>query len=383
VSASASVNMSRLAELIRDHIRSKGPVSFAWFMEQALYHPEFGYYCSARKRIGREGDYFTNVSVGKAYGEILAGQLVEMWEILGRPEPFLIVEQGAEDGQLAADILEALRTSYDELFRCALYRVVEPIACKREEQRARLEPLAEVSWVDQLSELEPITGVFFSNELLDALPVHLVEYWGDEWHELLVRDADDGFEFLRSSDLNSDLRKALQGVEVSAPYRTEVNLAASEWVRAVASKLANGFVLIVDYGYPKAEYYSPERREGTLTCYSKHRKSYEPLVRPGELDITAHVDFTAVAEAARRAGLSVAGFTDQHHFMVGAAEARLRQLERQIAMSAGSTLHADFVRNYRTLMHPGNLGLTFKFLLLSRHVDGGPSGFRYAREGAL
>jgi SAM-dependent MidA family methyltransferase len=375
--------MSRLAELIRDHIRSKGPVSFAWFMKQALYHPEFGYYCSARKRIGREGDFYTNVSVGKAYGEILAGQLVEMWQILGRPNPFSIVEQGAEDGQLAADIIETLRTNYEELFRCAFYRIVEPFARNREEQRARLEPLTEVSWVDQLSDLEPITGVHFSNELLDALPVHLVEYWGDEWHELFVRDADDGFEFLRSSDLNSDLKKALQDIEVSAPYRTEVNLAASEWVRAVASKLATGFVLIVDYGYPRAEYYSPERHEGTLTCYSKHRKSYDPLVRPGELDITAHVDFTAVAEAARRASLSVAGFTDQHHFMVGAAESRLRQLERQIAMSAGSALHAGFVRNYRTLMHPGNLGLTFKFLLLSRGVNGRPSGFRYAREGAL
>jgi SAM-dependent MidA family methyltransferase len=141
--------------------------------------------------------------------------------------------------------------------------------------------------------------------------------------------------------------------------------------------------LIIDYGYPRAEYYSPERREGTLTCYSVHRKSYDPLARPGEIDITAHVDFTAVAETARTAGLRVAGFTDQHHFMVGAAESQLLELERQIAVSAEVSSQASFLRSYRTLMHPGNLGLAFKFLLLARNAEGRPSGFRYAREGAL
>ena len=375
--------MSPLSELIRDHIRLQGPVSFDWFMEQALYHPEFGYYCSARKRIGRAGDYYTNVSVGKAYGEILAGQLDEMWEILGRPKPFSIVEQGAEDGQLAADILEILRTRYDKLFQSTFYRIVEPIAQKREEQRARLEPLAKVSWVDDLSKLEPTVGAFFSNELLDAFPVHLVEYVEDEWHELLVQNADGGFEFLQSRDLRPELKQALRGVQVSAPYRTEVNLAARKWIQAVAENLSRGFLLIIDYGYPRAEYYSPERSEGTLTCYSAHRKSYDPLARPGEIDITAHVDFTAVAETARAAGLRIAGFTDQHHFMVGAAESRLLQLERRMAVSAQLPSQANFLRSYRTLMHPGNLGLTFKFLLLARNAEGRPSGFRYAREGAL
>lgn len=375
--------MSSLTELIRDHIRSQGPVTFAWFMEQALYHPEFGYYCSARKRIGRAGDYYTNVSVGKAYGEILAGQLDEMWEILGRPKPFSIVEQGAEDGQLAADILGTLRTRYDKLFQSAFYRIVEPIVQKREEQRARLESLAKVSWVDDLSKLEPTVGAFFSNELLDAFPVHLVEYMEGEWRELLVQNADGGFEFLRSRDLRPELKQALRGVQVPPPYRTEVNLAARQWIQAVAEKLSRGFLLIVDYGYPRAEYYSPERSEGTLTCYSVHRKSYNPLARPGEIDITAHVDFTAVAETARTAGLRVAGFTDQHHFMVGAAESRLLQLERQMAVSVQFPSQANFLGSYRTLMHPSNLGLTFKFLLLARNVEGRPSGFRYAREGAL
>ena len=310
--------MSPLAEIIRDQIRARGPVSFAWFMEQALYHPELGYYCSARKRIGRGGDYYTNVSVGKAYGQILAEQLIEMWEILGRPVPFSIVEQGVEDGQLAVDILEALRISHEELFQCLRYLIVEPIARKQEEQRARLESIGRVSWVNEIAELGPITGVFLSNELLDALPVHLVEFSDGKWCELLVQNAESDFEFARSPGLDPQLAAALRDIQVMPPYRTEVNLAAREWVRAVAQKLSDGFVLIVDYGYPKAEYYSAERREGTLTCYSQHRKSYNPLARPGELDITAHVDFSAVAETANRAGLSVTAFTDQNHFKVGA-----------------------------------------------------------------
>jgi SAM-dependent MidA family methyltransferase len=375
--------MSPLAEIIRDQIRARGPVSFAWFMEQALYHPELGYYCSARKRIGRGGDYYTNVSVGKAYGQILAEQLIEMWEILGRPVPFSIVEQGVEDGQLAVDILEALRISHEELFQCLRYLIVEPIARKQEEQRARLESIGRVSWVNEIAELGPITGVFLSNELLDALPVHLVEFSDGKWCELLVQNAESDFEFARSPGLDPQLAAALRDIQVMPPYRTEVNLAAREWVRAVAQKLSDGFVLIVDYGYPKAEYYSAERREGTLTCYSQHRKSYNPLARPGELDITAHVDFSAVAETANRAGLSVTAFTDQHHFMVGAVESRLRSLEKQIAVSGQSAPDAEFLRRYRTLMHPGNLGLTFKFLLLGKKVNGTPSGFRYARETAL
>ena len=164
-------------------------------------------------------------------------------------------------------------------------------------------------------------------------------------------------------------------------YRTEINLAASRWIQTVGVKLRNGFVLIVDYGYSRDEYYRPERIEGTLSCYSRHRRTYDPFERPGEIDITAHVDFTSLAEAAEKANLHLAGYTDQHHFMVGAAESRLRALEQAVEVQGGLTrAHSAFLGAYRTLMHPGNMGMAFKFLLLTKGLgeQAQLSGFRYA-----
>ena len=168
-----------------------------------------------------------------------------------------------------------------------------------------------------------------------------------------------------------------------SPYRTEVNLAASRWIQAVGTKLRIGFVLIVDYGYSRDEYYSPERTEGTLSCYSRHRRTFNPFERPGEIDITSHVDFTSLVEAAGQENLRLAGYTDQHHFMVGAAEPRLRALERAVEEQGGLTrAQSTFLGAYRTLMHPGSMGMAFKFLLLTKGLSEQArlSGFRYASD---
>jgi len=158
--------------------------------------------------------------------------------------------------------------------------------------------------------------------------------------------------------------------------------AAARWIRSVSAKLEQGFVLIVDYGYARDEYYKPERTTGTLSCYSRHRRSDNPLERPGEIDITAHVDFTALAEAALQGSLKVSGYTDQHHFMVGAAESRLLAIEKAVALHGLTPDHTAFLRRYRTLMHPGTMGMAFKFLLLTKGLDGHPplSGFKYGSD---
>jgi SAM-dependent MidA family methyltransferase len=157
-------------------------------MEQALYHAEYGYYTSARLRIGKQGDYCTNVSVGQLYGQLLAGQLIEMWKLLGSPSRFTVVEQGAEDGQLAFDILSAIREESSEAGESIHYTLLEPIPTKRRQQRARLEPsfLAKMRWLPGLADLEGVTGAFISNELVDAMPVHIVDYRHGEWSEWLV-----------------------------------------------------------------------------------------------------------------------------------------------------------------------------------------------------
>jgi SAM-dependent MidA family methyltransferase len=377
---------SPLVALIREYLRRHGPVPFPWFMEQALYHPEYGYYTSARLRIGKQGDYYTNVSVGHLYGQLLAAQLIEMWKLLGRPSCFTIVEQGAEDGQLAFDILSAVREESSEAGDCIRYTILEPILTKQRQQQARLEPdfLAKLRWLAGLADLEGVIGAFISNELVDAMPVHIVDYRDGEWSELLVDWQDEEFCFVPGKVEGPELIQALEKLPlpIAPPYRTEVNLAAARWIRSVSAKLEKGFVLVVDYGYPRDEYYKPERTTGTLSCYSRHRRSENPLERPGEIDITAHVDFTALAEAARQGSLEVNGYTDQHHFMVGAAESRLLAIEKAVAADGLTPAHRAFLRPYQTLMHPGTMGMAFKFLLLTKGLDGHPplSGFKYGSD---
>jgi SAM-dependent MidA family methyltransferase len=377
---------SPLVALIRDNIRRRGPVPFPWFMEQALYHPEFGYYTSRRHRIGREGDFYTNVSVTGLYGQVLATQLIEMWELLGAPRDFTILEEGAEDGQLAHDILLAIHEESKEAAADIRYTIVEPTLSKQQQQRLRLEPRfpGRVTWLTKLADTEPITGALISNEFVDAMPVHVVEYRNGRWSELLVENSEEGFCFVASQVKAPGLAQAVEKLPLPpSPYRTEVHLAAARWIEAVGIKLKKGFVLIVDYGYSRHEYYRPERIEGTLSCYSRHRRTDNPFERPGEIDITAHVDFTSLAEAADQADLHLAGYTDQHHFMVGAAESRLRALEKAVDAEGGLTpAQRAFLGVYKTLMHPGNMGMAFKFLLLTKGL-GGPvqlSGFRYARD---
>jgi len=196
---------AQLIELIRREIRSRGPMSFARFMELALYHPERGYYASGRARMGREGDFFTNVSVGSIFGKLLAAQFAEVWEKLERPREFTVVEHGAHDGQFAADALGALRAR--DCFPAISYVIVEPFPVWRERQREKLARFAAaVSWVDSVDQLEPFTGIHFSNELFDALPVHLVTSGGEEWRELFVTLDGGEFHFhardLSSADMN-------------------------------------------------------------------------------------------------------------------------------------------------------------------------------------
>jgi SAM-dependent MidA family methyltransferase len=377
---------SPLVALILDRLRRHGPVPFPWFMQQALYHPEFGYYTSTRLRIGRQGDYYTNVSVGRLYGQLLASQVIEMWKLLGSPSQFTIVEEGAEDGQLAMDILSAITEESIQAAECIRYIILEPIPGKQLQQRARFEPalLAKVKWLSALADLDGVDGAFISNELVDAMPVHLVVYRDDKWSELLVDVSGEDFCFVPGNIGASALAQAVDKLPlpVWSPYTTEVNLAAVRWIQSVSTKLEHGFVLIIDFGYPRAEYYKPERTAGTLSCYSQHRRSYNPLERPGEIDISAHVDFTALAEAAVEEALDVAGYTDQHHFMVGAAESRLLAFENAVQTEEFAQAHAAFLGPYRTLMHPGNMGMAFKFLLLTKGIDAHSqlTGFKYSSD---
>ncbi len=327
---------TELVDFIRDSIRARGPQPFAWFMENALYHPVHGYYSSGRAVIGRRGDYFTNVSVGPLFGRLLAAQFAEMWERLDKIDNFIIVEQGAHDGQFAHDVLEALRETSPEFFSTLRYRIIEPFRAWQDRQSQTLETFRDkVEW--NLDEL--FSGVHFSNELLDAMPINL--------RGKLVDLAGDQFVFVES---DTDLKP---------------NQAALDWIDNVAAKLQRGFVLTIDYGFPRAEF-----RE-MLQVRSQHRHLDSPFQEIGDADITAHINWTDIAERAEANGLCVAGFTDQHHFLTGI----ISQFPDLIADEKSK-------RALQTLLHPEMLGRAFQVLLLNKDVDLATplSGFKFARD---
>ena len=360
-----------LSDFIRQTIRRDGPVTFAWFMEQALYHPELGYYSSGRCQVGRRGDYFTNVSVGPLFGKMLAAQFAEMWEVLGRPDDFAIVEQGAHSGDFARDVLETLRERQPNFFATLRYFVVEPFPVLEARQREALRAFSgKVSWWKSLEEMPRFSGVHFSNELLDSMPVRLVaREENGEWQERLVAEAGEGFQFVTRPITDQELRERLAKLPPAGrtAYETEISLAALDWIEGVAARLQRGFVLAIDYGFCRSEFFAPERRLGTLQGYAAHRPVSSPLDQIGQADIASHLEWTSLAERAEQCRLTIAGFTDQHHFRTG--------------MLSVVEPAEDQRRALQTLMHPEFLGTRFQYLALSKDVPSAAlTGFRFARD---
>jgi SAM-dependent MidA family methyltransferase len=362
-----------LTEIIRSEIAAHGAMPFRRFMELALYEPEHGYYASGRAAIGRGGDFFTNVSVGPLFGRLLARQAAEMWGALGAPGDFTIIEQGAASGDLASDVLAGLRAMFPECFAAVRYAIAEPFAKIEARQRARLWEFAgKVTWTGGLDAIRVGCGVHLSNELPDAFPVDVVKRVGGEWRVVNVADTDGRFTFADGAAVSGALRDACARIPGPLPdgYVTEVSLAAAEWIREVAATMERGFVLMVDYGFSREEYYAPTRITGTLSAYAQHKREPDPLARPGEIDLTAHVEFDSVIEAATAAGLRLEGFTDQHHFTVGLG-----------AEHFADGANANERRAFQTLMHPQFMGTVFRVAAFSKGVA--PTvplgGFRFAR----
>ena len=317
-------------------------------MEQALYHPEHGYYSSGRCVIGRKGDYFTNVSIGPLFGQLMMAQFAEIWEQLGKIDNFVIVEQGAHDGQFAHDVLLSAQSRAPEFFEALDYRIIEPFPILRERQSRTLEPFRhKIEWHDSL---EPFTGVHFSNELLDAMPVRLISHG----MEKLVDLQDDRFAFIERS-LSS----------------TAFNQAALDWIDNLAANLKRGYAIVIDYGHSGDEFQSD------IQVRAQHRYLDSPFEQIGHVDITMHVDWTSIARRAKANGLRVAGFTDQHHFLTGIIS-ELGDWDQSFVADSPKAKRA-----LQTLLHPEMLGRAFQVLALAKNVDPTaprPAGFKFARE---
>jgi SAM-dependent MidA family methyltransferase len=356
-----------LKDRLTAEIGLHGPMRFSRFMELALYDPAEGYYASGKAGVGRDGDFFTNISLGPIFGEILAAQFLELWERLGRPVDFTLVEQGANDGRLAEDVLNGLAST--PLAEARLI-IIEPFAPLREKQQARLMG-RHVEWVDAPDALPDFTGVHFSNELFDALPFDIIKSRSGRWELQRLQILDGNFRLQPAEFLD------LAWPAPSEDFVSELRTGQRELLAAISSRLQRGFLLAIDYGMTREELLAPHRANGTLACYAAHQRDDDPFKSIGEKDITAHVDFTALAEDLRACGLEPTGYTDQHHFLVGAAERLLLSFD-------GKPPTADTLkklRALRTLLHPETMGVQFKVLLASKGVSTPTiSGFRHARE---
>ena len=377
--------MNALDSIVRAEIAREGPMPFRRFMDLALYHPEHGYYERAAPLIGREGDFFTSVSVGPLFGQLLAWRFAGWLDDLGPvAAPLQIVEAGAHDGALAADILGWLAERRPELLSRLEYWIVEPSARRRGWQEAKLLRFggAQVRWWTGWEELAttPVQGVIFANELLDAFPVHRAgwdaraRYWF-EWAVTVEsqalawtrRPADPR---LREEALRSVLAGQFHGVSAPELRALEAALtdgftfdycpAATAWWQQAAQSLGQGRLLTFDYGLAGGELLRPERAGGTLRAYRNHRVSDDLLADPGEQDLTAHVNFSALQRAGEAAGLRTATLVAQEQFLTAIVLEAMRQPTAFGAWTDART------RQFRTLAHPAHLGRSFRVLVQGR-----------------
>jgi len=355
-------------------------ITFAEYMDMVLYHPEYGYYSSDAVKIGfRGGDFFTSVSLGADFGELLARQFYQMWVILDQPIHFDLVEMGAGQGILASHVLNYIRQEYPDFWAAVSYIIVEKSQSLKQEQQQRLQDFA-VDWCN-LEEipLQSLTGCFFSNELVDAFPVHQFIMEAGELREIYVTIQPQSEEITAELPIfievigepsTPQLGEYLQlvGINLSQNtyengYRSEINLAALNWLGIVADCLQRGYVLTIDYGYPADRYYNPRRSQGTLQCYYQHRHHDNPYVNVGQQDITAHVDFTALSSWGERCGLKKVGWTRQGLFLMA-----LGIGERLAALSFQQQSISQLLQRregLHQLINPGGLG-NFGVLVQSR-----------------
>ncbi|MBT9313151.1 class I SAM-dependent methyltransferase [Leptothoe kymatousa] len=312
-----------LLEVIFRQIQSSSDqrIPFATYMDLALYHPDHGYYTTKASVLGPDGDFITSPHLGHDFGQLLAVQFAEMWDILHQPQPFHIVEMGAGQGLIAADVLAYLQQHHPHCYAALDYIIIEKSPALRAQQQQRLTH-PNITWTT-LETPSPITGCFFSNELLDAFPVHIVEKNNNQLQEIYVtaenKTLTETLGPLSTEKLSQYFEQV--GIDLLSDtypdgYRTEVNLAALDWLQTVTHRIDRGFLLTIDYGHTAQRYYSPARHQGTLKCYHQHRHHNDPYINIGQQDLTAHIDFTALENHGESLGLTNLGFTQQGLFLM-------------------------------------------------------------------
>ena len=359
--------MNPLEQKIVERIRREGPITFESFMDMALYDPEFGYYVSRGQRIGREGDFYTSSHLHAMFGAMVGKQIMEMWESMDSPEGFTIVEMGAGEGYVCKDMLDYLKRAGSEeqspkgsFYRTLQYVIVERNELQRQRQQERLNEYRDkIAWISDIRVAGTIRGCIFSNELLDAFPVHLVRM-EDQLREIYV--GHNGTVFTdQAGDLSSDaIAKYFRdaGIEIEIGYTTEVNLRIRDWLLDIGAVLEKGFVFTIDYGHPAEEYYSEDRNRGTLLCYHNHEFSEDPYKNIGNQDMTSHVNFSSVRRWGEEIGLRALGYCSQGTFLLAMG---IDQEIGKLAATSGDYLFE--LARIKKLFLPQGLGESHKVLI--------------------
>jgi SAM-dependent MidA family methyltransferase len=366
-SAEAQRHSRRLTDLISAQIGARGGwISFAEFMDMAMHARGLGYYAAGAAKLGPEGDFVTAPGISPLFGRTLA---VQIEEVLARTGG-CVLELGAGTGALAADLLQAL----DATGLAENYLVLETSADFVQRQKALLSRrcpalVSRVHWLDAIP--AGFSGVMLANEVLDALPVHLVVWREDGIRERGVGWRDGHFAWIERPVGPGALRDAAAAISAAPGYMSEIALAGPALVKSLAASLRAGMLLFIDYGFGRREYYHPQRSKGTLMCHYRHRAHDDPFFFPGLQDVTAHVDFTAVAEAAIDAGLTLLGYATQAQFLVNCGIAQM--LSRTPADDVSAYL--PLAAGVQKLLSPAEMGELFKVIALGRGIGGPLTGF--------
>jgi len=369
-----TVDDSALRNILLERINTGGALTFADFMGACLYEPGLGYYTSPGRKVGAEGDFYTSSNVHRVFGRLIGKEIATMWHVMGQPADFQVVEAGAGNGRLAADIMDAIAELEPALYATVTCRLIEAEPSLAATQRAMLAAHADrLAWSspDELAGgALAITGCVLTNELVDALPVHLVEMTAAGLQEVMVTAADGEFceqlAPLSAPAISAYLQR--HEVTLAVGQRAEIRLAADSWLRGVAASLLRGFVITIDYGYQAAELYGRMRMNGTLLCYFQHQVGENPYIRVGLQDITTHVDFTALVQTGAEAGLDKVWYGEQYRFLLATG-----MMEEMMALEARPIPEEQRLKDrlaLKKLMLPdGGMGDTFKVLLQGKGVD--------------
>jgi SAM-dependent MidA family methyltransferase len=342
---------------LRKIIHELSPLSFDKYMDLCLYHPEFGYYAQEPTQVGKDGDFFTSVSCGPLFGQIIADVIARWWKNSQISGPWRIIEIGPNNAALAIDVLESLALDHPDAWHELEFCTIDPLPLPRAFQEKKLASYGpKVRCLENVASLDELPTFVYANEVLDAFPCRLIEKTAEGWKEVSIHSMSEVApleEQLTTSP--ASIPSILQHGDYPLGYRTEIRDSSLSFWQNLRSCISYGEMLWFDYGFAEPEYYAAERTRGTLRVYQQHQASENPLDHLGQCDITAHVNFTAVAREAIAAGCTLKGFEPQEFFLTKNAADRLTR----------GDLDAKTLRNFQTLTHPAQLGGKFHALHFS------------------